>query len=121
MYEERVKMFLGMFGYKFCGNGTAEKIKNICIAKMCEVIGVDFKLCLNSKLFQIFGSILGEAVCVRLMLDIHVANEKLRCAVLAGVNIVEQTLYYLKHFDVDEAVLDAFNYLDEHKTFLLEI
>lgn len=119
MEEEKVKIFLKMEGYEFCGTGTAEKIKNMCIAKMCRVIGINCENCYNSKLFQIFGSILGEAVCNKLKLGMHVANENLRYVSFNGINFVDKAMHFLNTFDVDEAVLDVFNFVDEHKQILI--
>lgn len=119
MEEEKVRAFLKMSGYTFVGGDVGEKIKNMCIAKMCRVIGIDCEQCYNSKLFQIFGGILGEAVCRKLMLSLHVVSEELRYLCFNGINFVEQSVHFLNEFEVDEAVLDIFNFVDEHKSILL--
>lgn len=121
MEEERVKIFLQMAEYKLWGKDIAEKIKNLCIAKICDVIGINCEKCYNSKVFQIYASILGEAVCVKLMTENHVLNEELRCVSFNGVNFVEKSTYFLNIFEVNEAILDIFNLVDDHKEFLLTV
>lgn len=92
-----------------------ENIKELCVAKLCGVIGVKCKYNYKSEFFDFFSDIVGEAVCRKLLIPIQMAEDKYRLIKYDGVNLVDKTLNLLNEFETDEAFLEIFEFLDNFK------
>lgn len=116
----KVKKFLEMEDYNFSRNEESEQIKEICVAKLCDVLGIECAYNYQNKMFQIFSSVMAEAVCQKLKISKHIANDSIRLIKYNGINFVEKAKHFLDMEDVDEATLDIFNFVDENKNLLLD-
>ena len=96
-----------------------EGIKEICVARLCKVVGIKCKYNYKSEFFEFFSNITGEAVCQNLGLKIHVAEDVFRFFKYEKVNLVEKVKELLNNTDKEEAFLDVFEFLDESR-FLIK-
>ncbi len=117
---EKVKKFLEMEGYNFSLNEENEQIKEICVAKLCDVLGIECAYNYQNQMFQIFSSVMAEAVCQKLNIKKHIAKDSIRLFKYNGINFVETAKKFLDEKEIDEATLDIFNFVDENKNLLLD-
>ena len=92
-----------------------ENIKELCVAKLCEVIGVRCKYNYKSEFFNFFSDVVGEALCRKLTISIQIADDKYRLFKYDGVNLIDRALNILNSFEIDEAFLEIFEFLDKFK------
>ena len=96
-----------------------EFIKEMTVKKLCEVVGLTGKYNHQSSFFNFFSKIMGEAVCEILNIKIRIAGDSLRLIKYGGINLVEQTISFLKNENLEEAFLDTFEMVDKFK-FLID-
>jgi len=58
---------------------------------------------------------MGEAICEKLNINIHVACEELRLIKYEHINLVAEVKSYLENETTEEAFLDAFELADRFK------
>ena len=123
MVEDNIKKiqeFLQLKRYNCSRIEEDEQIKEICVAKLCEILGIECEYNYQNQMFQIFSSILAQAICEKLKIKKTIASDSVRLFKYNGINFVEKAKMFLNSEDVDEAVLDIFNYVDEHKNVIIE-
>lgn len=116
-----IKQFLDMEDYEFISEEKDEQIQEICVAKLCDILGVEFAYNCQSGMFQIFSIVLSEAISQRLRLGVRFASDELRLVKYNGINFIDKAVELINNPDVDEAVLDIFNFVDEHKKLLINL
>lgn len=116
---KKIKTFLEMENYKFSRTEIEEQIKEICVAKLCEVLGIECAYNYKNQMFQIFSSVMAEAVCQKLKIQKHIANDSLRLIKYNGINFIDKAKQFLENEDIEEATLDIFNFVDENKKFII--
>lgn len=100
---------------------TNDAIKELCVAKLCEIIGITGKYNYKSDFFDFFASIMGEAICEKLNIPTHVASAELRFFKHEHLNLIEVVRTYLENEYIDEAFLDAFELVDKFKHLIPKI
>lgn len=98
----------------FSSEHIKDKIKEICVARLCRAIGLT-KYNFKSDFFNFFASIMGEAVCEKLQIKLRVASDELRLVKYNHINLVTEAKRFLDTETVEEAFLDAFELVDEFK------
>lgn len=116
-----IKQFLEISDFKFVSNEKVEQAKEMCVAKLCEVLGIEYAYNYKGIMFQIFSSVMAEAICQKLKINKIIASDSLRLFKYNGVNFIEKAKMFLETKDVEEATLDIFNFVDENKKLLLHI
>ena len=94
--------------------GVVDQIKQACLIRFNRVLGIRFKYGQQSQYFNFFSNIMGEAVCQHLNLPIKIAPDKFRLIKYDGVNLVYEVRKMLENFMVEEAFLQAFEFLDKY-------
>lgn len=113
--------FLGMEN-PHLNNGTIkETIKELCVIRLCKTIGLTCKFNYKSMFFEFFSSIMGEAVCDKLGLKIHIAGDNLRLFKYEHINLVQATRSFLDYENIEESFLDAFDLADKYKYLIPQI
>ena len=115
----KVKNYLELENCKISSMEEVEQIKEMCVAKLCEVLGIDFVYNYKNKMFQIFSSVMAEAICQKLNIHKHIAPDDLRLIKYNGINFVEKAKSFIDAEDIEEATLDIFNFVDKNKNLLL--
>ncbi len=110
----KVKNFL-QINFEVKNQDLVSAIKQMCVAKLCKVIGIHCDCNFKTDFFDFFSSFTGEAVCQKLNLKVRVATDMLRLFKHNGVNLVEKTKSFLDSESVDEAFIDAFDLADENR------
>ena len=94
-------------------------IKEACVKKLCEIVGLTWKFNHRSDFFEFFSQIMGEAINLKLNLKTNIACDSLRLFKYEGVNLIERTVFYLETECLEEAFLDTFELADKFK-YLIE-
>lgn len=92
-----------------------EGIKELCVAKLCQTIGITCDYNYKSEFFEFFSTITGQAVCDIMNLNLNIASDELRLFRYDNLNLVEYVKFLLNSEDYYEAFLDAFNFVDKYK------
>lgn len=120
LYLQQIKQYLNLKDYKILSITIKEKVKEMCVAKLCYVLGISRICNYKNGFFEFFSCVVGEAVCEHLGIRTHVAEECVRFVRYEGVNFVSKCKQFLIMEEIDEAVLDCFNFLDKHKNLVLK-
>ena len=116
----RVKKFLNLVNYKTKNASVEEDLKELCVAKLCDVLGIKCTYNYKSNFFKMFAEVFAQAICDILEIKISVADDSYRLFKYNGVNLIEETKNIIlketaEEVLIDELVLDVFNFLDKYK------
>ncbi len=117
---KEIKQFLELYDFKFMTQEEVEQAKEMCVAKLCEVLGIGYAYNYKGQMFQIFSSVMAEAICQKLKINKKIASDSLRLIKYNGINFIEKAKMFLDTKDIEEATLDIFNFVDENKKLLLD-
>lgn len=118
---EPIKKYLELEDVEFTSEKTEDNIRFLIIKRLCKSLGLKCEFNYFNKYFYIFSSVVGEAVCQKFNLRIHVVDDKVRLFRYNGINFVEKVKMFLETESVDEAFVDSFNFIDENKDKILKI
>lgn len=97
-------------------NDELDAIKELCVARLCKAIGLTKGVYNHkSEFFNFFATIMGEAVCEKLGINLRVACDELRLVRYNNINFVKEFKSYLDTKTQEEAFLDAFELVDDNK------
>lgn len=94
---------------------TKECVKELCVLRLCKAIGLTGNFNYKSDFFEFFSCIMGEAVCEKLSIKMHIACDELRLVKYEHINLVQTIKGYLDNETIEEAFLDAFDLVDKFK------
>jgi len=122
-YEQKalkVKKFLKLDNFDTNTMDIQEKIKEMCVTKLCNILGINYAYNYKSDFFKMFSEVLGQAICDMLKINIVIADDKFRLFKYDGKNIIEECKRMLMNVYEDEilleeSILDIFNFVDEFK------
>ena len=92
-----------------------DRIKELCVIRLCKTIGITCSCNFRSDFFNFFSSLVGEAICEILNINLHTACDELRFVRYEQINLVEKVKSYLENESLEEAFLDAFELADKFK------
>ncbi len=118
---EKVCNFLQIDMPRLSSQTVADGVREICVAKLCATLGIKCKYNYKNEFFSIYSSIIGEAVSQILNLKLDIAPFELKYVRYNGINFVNHACDLLKSEDLDEAFIDMFNLVDDHKDVLKQI
>ena len=110
-----ITKYLKLKEINLTSNTLIENIKELCVAKLCNVIGITCHYNYKSDFFELFSSLSGEALCDKFDLKMHVAKDELRLIKYEKINLVETAKSYFLNENIDEVILDTFNLADKFK------
>ena len=116
---KEIKQFLELNDFSFISKEETEQAKEMCVAKLCEVLGIEYAYNYKGVMFQIFSSVMAEAIYQKLKINKQIASDSLRLIKYNGINFIEKAKMFLESKDIEEATLDIFNFVDENKKLLL--
>ena len=117
-FLQQVKDYLKLKEYKVHSNLIEENIKELCVVKIFNILGIGCGYNYRNEYFDIYSSVLGEAICEKLDIKIHIANENLRFIKYEGVNFIDKSVKFLEKEELEEAVLDIFNFVENNKKLI---
>lgn len=117
-FLQQVKDYLKLKEYKVHGNIIKENIKELCVVKIFDILGIGCGYNYRNEYFDIYSSVLGEAVCEKLKIKVHIASDNLRFVRYEGINFIDKSVTFLEKENLDEAVLDIFNFVEDNKKLI---
>lgn len=115
----RVCLFLNLKHKNLTASTIEEQIKELCVAKLCGLVGISGAYNYKSKFFNFFSSIVAQAVCDILGIKLILASDELRLFKYNHINLIDEVKYLLNTKSIDEAFLDSFDLIDRFK-FLIK-
>ncbi len=91
-----------------------ENIKELCVAKLCKTMGLKCAYNFRNQFFDNYSIITGEAVCMRLNINTHIANDNIRLVRYDRINFIRYVSDLFETEEVDEAIIDAFNFSQKY-------
>lgn len=98
-----------------------EKVKEICVLKLCRTIGITGRFNFKSDFFDFFSTVMGEALCEELNINLDIACDELRLIRYERINLIGEIKSYLKRESVEEAFLDGFRLADKYKYLIMHL
>ncbi len=92
-----------------------EQIKEMCVKKLCIIVGISGKCPCKSLFFDFFFSIMGEALCNKFHINESIACDELRLIRFENVNLIREFETYLNEKEVDDAFLEGFRLADKFR------
>lgn len=96
-------------------NTIEEMIKEICVAKLCKVLGIKCTYNYRNEFFSFFSILTGEAVARILNIKINIAPYYLSCVKFDGINFIERMIAILNSPNKEKAIFDAYNFVNKYK------
>ena len=103
------------------GQPIEEQIKELCIKKLCESIGIKCVYNARNIFFNFFASIAGEAVVIKLHINIKVDKNNLKCFKFNDINLIYYAMFLLDSEYVSEAIIDIYELADRFKWVIEEL
>lgn len=97
---------------------VVQGIKELCVKKLCLVVGIKCACNFRNPYFNFFGCVMGQAVCNKLSLRYTIAPAGLRLVKYDGINFILRAEQYLNNPDIEEAFIDIFDLTDDHKNII---
>lgn len=113
-----VREFLGLKDYNLHSSNIEDSVMEMCVARMCQAIGVKCHYNQENRFFRFFSSFMGQAVSNKLNQKLKIAPDELRLFRYNGINFVLSAEQLLDSEDMDEAFIDAFNLADDNKNVM---
>lgn len=117
-YVGEVRRFLRLNNLVLTSKTQVENIKELCVARLCNAIGIDFKYDYNCEYFRLFANVVGEAVCRVLNINLVVGCPEVRFIRYNHINLVDRACEILKSCEIEEAFLDLYNFIEDSKKFV---
>ena len=111
----KVCKFMNMDEPVLFSKTSVETIKEICVAKLCKVLGIKCAYNYKNEFFSVFSSLAGEAVVRILDIKISIAPYYLGCVRFDGINFIERMIEILNFPNKEKAIFDAFNFVNKYK------
>lgn len=118
---DRVCEYLGLDKPRLSSECIHENIKEICVARLCMAMGINCCYNYANSFFEFFSIITGEAVCHALKLNFHIAKDSIRLVRYENINFVQYVIDLFDTEDVDEAIIDSFNFARKYHNVLKSI
>lgn len=111
----KICSFLRMAKPKLTETELIDQIKEICVMRVCQAIGVRNMYNSKNRFFCFLSVVMGQALSDMLHLSLHIAPDNLRLIRYNGINFVNKLKEFMQKGDMDEAMIDAFNLIDDNK------
>lgn len=98
-----------------------DNIKELCVARLCKSIGLTGKYNYKSDFFEFFSSIMGQAVCEVLQINVNIACDELRLIKYNHINLIQEVVQFLTTETQEEAFLDTFDLVDRFKYLIPQL
>ncbi len=115
---DRVAEYLKMSYTNLATESVEDTIRHMCVARLCESIGIRCLYNSRSKFFTFFSYFMAQAVSNNLQLNIVIAPDNMRFIRYNGINFVSEASRLLNNEDLDEAFIDAFNLADKNRDII---
>lgn len=93
-----------------------DKVKQLCVEELSKNLGLSIKINHHKKFLHIYSSIMGQAVCSHLNVNLNIAPCELKFFKYDGINYVSHAEQLLKNSP--SAFLDMYNFLETKKDSL---
>ena len=118
---EKLQNYLNFAPSFFKSKCLTEKVKEICVAKLCDAIGIRCDYNYKNIFFNFFSSIMGQAISEKLELNLCVDEFNLRFVKFENVNLVKTAGLILERKEIDEAFIDVYELADKYKWVMYEL
>ena len=115
---KKVMHFIDFDMTDFNGDNIIDNIKELCVKKLCSVVGIKCGCNFRNPYFNFFGCVMGQAICNKLSIRLTIAPAGLRLIKYDGINFVSRAEQYLENPDIDESFIDVFDLTDDHKNII---
>ncbi len=100
-------------------NELKNQVKQLCVDELSKKLGLKIKINHRKKFYNIYSSIMGQAVCSHLNLPLDIAPSEFKFVKYDGINFISHAEHLLKNSP--SAFLDLYNLLETKKESLLDL
>lgn len=114
-YVDEIRRFLRLENMSLKSDSVPENVKELCVARLSRVIGITFAYDYKNEYFRLFSNIVGEAVCRHLGIKLTVGSPVVRLFRYNGINLVEKAKDILDRFELEEAFLELYEFVEGYR------
>lgn len=118
---DNISSFLKLKNYQIQSKTTKMAIQELCVVKLCRVVGLTGYFNYQSEFFSLFSNVMGEAICNHLGIRICIACDELRLIKYERINLIDCVKEFLLNESLEEAFLDAFELMDKFKYIIPQL
>ena len=118
---DKLKDFLNFTPSFFKSECLTDKVKEMCVAKLCDAIGIRCEYNYKNIFFDFFSSIMGQAISEKLNLNLCLDDYNLRFVKFESVNLIKSAGVILDCKEIDEAFIDVYELADKFKWVMREL
>ena len=103
-------------------NTPEEKIKEICVARLCKDIGIRCAYNYKNDFFDFFASIIGEAIVNKLKINLTIDKFNLKYVKFKNVNLINTAQQLLdKNSKIGDAFIAVYDFTNEYKDVIYKL
>ena len=118
---EKLGGFLNFMPTFFKSETLTERVKEVCVAKLCDKIGIRCEYNYKNQFFNFFSSIMGQAISEKLNLNLCLDEYNLRFIRFENVNLIKTAGTFLNEEEIDEAFIHVYELADKYKWVMHEL
>ena len=113
--------FLQFERTKILSETLVEAVKELCVARLCEALGVGCAYNFKNEFFNFFSCIMGEAVSTRLGHNLGIDEYNLKFIKVENINLINSAHKMLENPNLDEAFIEVYNLALRFRHLIFEL
>ena len=113
--------FLNYERTKILSTTLKEKVKESCVGRLCQALGITCAYNFKNEFFNFFSCIVGEAVSNILGYNLEIDEYKLKYIKVENTNLIHSARQMIENSNLDQGLIDVYNLAKRHKHLILEL
>ena len=113
--------FLQFERSKILSETLNDAIKELCVARLCQALGVGCAFDFKNEFFNFFSCIMGEVVSTKLGHNLGIDEYHLKFIKVENVNLIYAAATMIENPNLDEAFIDVYNLANKFKHLIFEL
>lgn len=113
--------FLNFERKKILSAGLKDGVKELCVGRLCQALGVECAYNYKNEFFNFFSCIMGEVVSSKLGHDLGIDEYKLKYIKVENTNLITSAQTMFENPNMDQAFIDVYNLARRFKHLILDL
>lgn len=98
-----------------------EAVKELCVARLCQALGLSCAYNFKNEFFNFFSCIMGEVVANKLGHNLGIDEYNLKYVKVENINLIYCAHQMLENPNIDQAFIDVYNLALRFKHLIFEL
>lgn len=117
----RACKFLNFERAKILSVTLKDGVKELCVARLCQALGVGCAYNFKNEFFNFFSCIMGEVVSNKLGHDLGIDEYKLKYIKVENTNLITSAQTMFENPNMDQAFIDVYNLAKRFKHLIFDL